>query len=80
MTELPFRFATGSLGGDRQSVLDTVARAKSIGFDTILAADHLTQMADPLTLLMFIADHTDEYPHIMEAFAPVLERLRACSA
>jgi probable F420-dependent oxidoreductase len=40
-------------------VLEQVRRAESAGYDTIVCGDHLRNVADPLTTLMFVADHTE---------------------
>lgn len=59
MSMRDFRFAFATNGGSRADVLAQVRHAESAGYDTIVCGDHLRNMADPLTTLMFVADHTE---------------------
>jgi probable F420-dependent oxidoreductase len=59
MTTRRFRFAFATNGGNRSDVLEQIRRAESAGYDTIVCGDHLLKVADPLTTLMFVADHTE---------------------
>lgn len=59
MTSKSFRFAFATNGGDRADVANQIHRAESAGFDTIVCGDHLRNVADPLTTLMFVADHSE---------------------
>lgn len=54
-----FRFGFATNGGSRADVLGQLRRAESAGYDTIVCGDHLRMVADPLTTLMFVADHSE---------------------
>jgi alkanesulfonate monooxygenase SsuD/methylene tetrahydromethanopterin reductase-like flavin-dependent oxidoreductase (luciferase family) len=53
-----FRFATGSFGLARESVLAEARMAESLGYDTFLMADHLYDNLGPFPTLMMIAEQT----------------------
>lgn len=54
-----FRFGGLTTAGPRQATIEFARTAEAVGLDTVLMADHLTEMADAPTSLMFMADHTE---------------------
>ncbi|MEZ5260715.1 MAG: LLM class flavin-dependent oxidoreductase [Acidimicrobiales bacterium] len=54
-----FRFGGLTTAGPREATEQFARTAETVGLDTILMADHLIEIADAPTSLMFMADQTD---------------------
>ena len=55
----PFNFGGLSAAGSGDDTIAFSRHGEAISLDVLLTADHLTEMADALTTLLFMGDHTE---------------------